>query len=160
MTAGHWLRDWQTFAAVARSMPDVQFTVVASADPGFEPMPNVEIHRRIDDSALAQLYKRADVLFLPLLQATANNSLLEGMASGLAIVATDLEATRAYLPDDAALFVENRSAGFVHAIRTLQQNRTFRYELGRRARARAEELSWARIIPQYEALYAKVAARF
>jgi glycosyltransferase involved in cell wall biosynthesis len=125
----------------------------------FRHLPNVTIHSGIDDSALARLYRSADVLFLPLVQSTANNSLLEGIASGLAGAITDLEAVRAYLPGGEALLVaDNQVDAFVAALRRLRQDVELRHELGRRARARAEALAWPRLIRRYEEFYASVAA--
>jgi len=157
ITVGHWLRDWETFAAVAGAMPDVQFDVVANRDLPIKGLPNVKVHRAVDDLELVSLYRAADILFLPLLQSTANNALLEGMASGLAVVATDLEAVRAYVPDGDGLLLPERADDFVDAIRTLQRNPTLREELRRKARARSEALAWPRLVPCYEALYSKVA---
>ena len=106
----------------------------------------------------SDLYRGADILFLPLLQSTANNALLEGLASGLAVVATDLEAVRAYVPNGEALLSENRSDSFVHAIQGLQRDPGLRQQMKRKARARAEQLAWPRLVRRYEALYSRVAA--
>jgi glycosyltransferase involved in cell wall biosynthesis len=157
ITVGHWLRDWETFASVAVAMPDVRFDVVANRDLGLQDLPNVQVHRGLDDLELANLYRAADILFLPLLQSTANNALLEGMASGLAVVATDLEAVRAYIPSEDSILVPRGTEDFIRAIRALQENRVLHDELQQKARLRAEALSWPRIVPVYEALYSKIA---
>ena len=162
ITAGHWLRDWHVFESVASALAGddgIAFDVVTNRKVDFRHLPNVTIHSGIDDSALASLYRSADVLFLPLVQSTANNSLLEGIASGLAGAITDLEAVRAYLPDGEALLVaDNQVDAFVAALRRLRQDVELRHELGRRARARAEALAWPRLIRRYEEFYAGVAA--
>lgn len=157
ITVGHWLRDWQIFDTVARAMPDIQFDVVAGREPVAATLPNVHVRRSVDDFELADLYRRADILFLPLLQSTANNALLEGLASGLAVVSTDLEAVRAYVPNGEALLLEGRAENYVHAIRMLQQNPSLRREMSRKARMRAEDLAWPRLARCYEALYSKLA---
>jgi glycosyltransferase involved in cell wall biosynthesis len=157
ITVGHWLRDWQTFAAVAGALPDVQFDVVTNGELAIRDLPNVVVHRSVDDLELANLYRAADIVFLPLLQSTANNALLEGMATGLAVVATDLESVRAYIPGSDALLVPGRAEDFIGAIRALQDNPALREELRRKARRRSLELSWPRVVPLYEALYSKVA---
>jgi glycosyltransferase involved in cell wall biosynthesis len=162
ITAGHWLRDWRVFEGVARALAGdegISFDVVTDRKVDFGHLPNVTMHSGIDDSALASLYRSVDVLFLPLVQSTANNTLLEGIASGLAGVITDLEAVRAYLPDGEALLIaDNPVDGFVAALRRLRQDVELRHELGRRARARAEELAWPRLIRSYEDFYTSVAA--
>ena len=159
LTVGHWLRDWETFSIVAGALPDVQFDVVVNRDLGIRDLPNVQIYRAIDDLELVNLYRNADVLFLPLLQSTANNALLEGMASGLAVVTTDLEAVRAYLPERDGLLVSGKADEFMQAIRALRESPALRKELGLKARVRAEALAWSQIAGCYETLYAKVMGR-
>jgi glycosyltransferase involved in cell wall biosynthesis len=158
ITVGHWLRDWKTFGYVAGEMPEIQFDVVSSRDCGAEGLANVRMHRGLDDHTLAALYREADILFLPLLDSTANNALLEGLASGLAIVASDLESTRAYAPNGAAILVGNRPEDFVRAIGRLKADPALLQQMKGKARARAEELSWPRLARSYEALYSRLAA--
>ena len=159
ITVGHWLRDWKMFGYVARQMPEVRFDVVSSRDCGAENLANVHMHRGLDDVALAELYREADILFLPLLDSTANNALLEGMASGLAIVASDLVATRAYVPNGTALLLQNRPEEFVGAIRRLSTDTALLRQLKVSARTRAEELAWPQVARCYEALYSRLAVR-
>jgi len=159
ITTGHWLRDWDIFRKVAHRMNDVTFIAVTSSTIRFDELPNVEVYSGISDAALADLYRSADILFLPLIGSTANNALLEGIASGLPVVATDLEAVRAYLPNGAAILVAgNRADSFVDALRQLQQDVELRREKGRQARARAEALDWTRAVRPYEKLYADLMA--
>jgi glycosyltransferase involved in cell wall biosynthesis len=157
ITAGHWLRDWDVFNGVARAMGQVMFDVVTNRPIVFDGLPNVTIHSGVADDVLADLYRSADVLFLPLLQSTANNALLEGIASGLPVVATDLAGVRTYLPGSEAILVfGNGTEGFVDALRRLQQDVDLRHYMGRRARARAEELAWSHLVRRYSLLYSSL----
>ena len=160
ITVGHWLREWNVLRQIARTLPDMSFDVVTDRETDLGGLANVCIHRSIDDAALADLYRSADALLLPLIDSTANNALLEGIASGLPVVATDLPAVRAYLPNGCGFFVQtNAVGGFVAALRSLQREISLREEVGRRARARAEQLAWPRLAREYEALYRRVLAR-
>jgi len=143
---------------IARALPEVRFDVVTGVDTRLSGFDNVHTHRGIDDGALAELYRNADVLLLPLSDSTANNALLEGMASGLPVVATDLPALRAYLPKGGVLVPDNAVEGFIAALQMLRQDIPARRAMGRSSRARAEELAWPRVVREYEALYAKVVA--
>jgi glycosyltransferase involved in cell wall biosynthesis len=159
ITVGHWLRDWNILRQIAEAIPEVRFDVVTAAETGLGGLDNVYTHRGIDDRALAELYRTADALLLPLVDSTANNALLEGMASGLPVVATDLPAVRAYLPNGGGLLVPNNSTdGFIGALQSLRQDIPLRHEMGRSARTRAEELAWSRLVPEYEALYTRALA--
>jgi glycosyltransferase involved in cell wall biosynthesis len=157
ITAGHWLRDWDVFRGVARAIGRVMFDVVTNRPIALDGLPNVTIYSGVDDDSLAELYRSADILFLPLLQSTANNALLEGIASGLPVVATDLEGVRAYLPGpEAILVVGNGIEGFVDALQRLQQDVDLRHDMGRRARVRAEELAWSHLVRHYSLLYSRL----
>ena len=156
ITVGHWLRDWNILGQIASALPEVRFDVVTGADTGLGRFDNVHTHRGVPDEDLAELYRNADVLLLPLTDSTANNALLEGMASGLPVVATDLPALRAYLPEGGVLVPDNSVEGFIEALQLLRQDIPARRAMGRSARARAEKLAWPRVVREYEALYAKV----
>lgn len=159
ITTGLHLRDWDTFKKVALAMPDVTFIVVTSSQVKFEGIPNLKLYSGVSDTALADLYRSADILFLPLLDTTANNTLLEGIATGLPVVATDHQSVRAYLPNDEGILIAgNRVEGFVAAIDRLQKDPELRRKMGRASRARAEELSWPNIIKQYDAIYTRLHA--
>jgi len=160
LTVGHWLREWNVLRQIANALPDMTFDVVpAGRQIDFGGLANVHLHHSIDDASLAEVYRRADVLLLPLIDATANNALLEGMASGLPVVVTDLPAIRTYL-SSGGVFVPNNSVdGFIAALQSLKRDTGLRHALGRTVRARAEQLAWPRLVPEYEALYRKVLAR-
>jgi glycosyltransferase involved in cell wall biosynthesis len=161
ITAGHWLRDWEIFEGVAKALAEVEavrFDVVSGGRPELARLPNVTLHNGLGDQELAGLYRSADVLFLPLVDATANNCFLEGLSSGLAAVTTDLEATRAYLPNGAGLLVENRVDAFVGALTDLAHDVPLRRRLAGAARARSRELAWRRLVRDYQDLYRELAA--
>jgi glycosyltransferase involved in cell wall biosynthesis len=160
ITAGHWLRDWSILRAVAERLPEVEFHLVTPRETRTEHLANVVQHRGVDDDTLAALYRAADLLFLPLLDSTANNSLLEGLASGLPVVSTDLESVRGYLGGGEAILtprgeVDAAAAAVVRLLGDPQQ----RAKMGAAARARAEELSWSAVAAQHQALYLTLAER-
>lgn len=158
ITTGSWQRDWSIVEAVASMLRDhdIVFDVVSGAASSFEGLPNVRVHRGISDDALRALYQAAHVLLLPLTDAAANNALLEGMASGLAIVATDLPAVREYAPTSAAVTVPHHAEAFTAEILRLRDDQPTRARLAANARARALELSWDNVARAYEALYRRL----
>ena len=160
LTVGHWLRDWAVFEAVARMTPDVEFEAICGRPIRGETLPNVRRRTGLDDAALAQAYRDADILFMPLLDATANNGLLEGAASGLPSVATDLSAVRAYLPDGAVLTAPPKRPDLMaSAIARLAGDRELRARMGEEARRRAETLAWPIIAKRHLQLYETLARR-
>lgn len=161
VTVGHWLRDVATIRTVIATLgpqSGVHFDVVGGGEIEVSARANVTLHRAIDDAALAALYRSADVLFLPLTDATANNALLEGMASGLAVLTSDLPSVRAYLPAEDGMLLDDGADGFIDALRRLCRDADLRHMLGRRARRRAEMLAWPRLIGDYDAFYGELLA--
>jgi glycosyltransferase involved in cell wall biosynthesis len=168
ITVGHWMRDFDTVREVASRFadrPDVEFLIVTSrrtgpATTGLEDLPGVRLFRdHLDDAALRALYQDSHALFLPLRGSTANNAILEAIACGLPVVTTALTSSRAYLPGDEAILVEDNDPDeFAAAIDRLRGDPAARDAMGRAARRRAEELDWQRITPQFEAVYSELAA--
>jgi glycosyltransferase involved in cell wall biosynthesis len=143
---------------------NIEFHVVISKRTGpgltgLEDLTNVTLYRdHLDDAEFLEQYQQSDILFLPLLQCTANNALLEGIACGLPVVSTCLPSMKAYLPGKEAILIkDNDPKQFVDAILHLVRNPTDRRNMARAARKRAEELNWRNIAPQYEAIYSKLA---
>lgn len=161
LTVGNMLRDFQRLADVIRHVfaqktDRVKFTVLASKA-------NIESLRLlvgenawqivdglwgIDDQALLNLYRNSDLMFLPLLAATANNALLEAMATGLPMLVSDLPACRAYAGDSALYFDSTVSAAsLAESIHSTTPGSDHLRELGIAARGRAvRNLSWESIL--------------
>lgn len=161
LTVGNMLRDFRRLAAVIRHTFEqkhsgVKFTVLASKA-------NIQNLRElvgesawrvvdglwgIDDQALLNLYRNSDLMFLPLLAATANNALLEAMATGLPMLVSDLPACRAYAGDSALYFDSTEcAASLAERIHATTPGSDHLRELGISARERAERnLSWESIL--------------
>lgn len=160
LTVGHWLRDWAAIDAVIerlRGQKDVEFHFVGRKDPPAHGPANVFHHHNVTDAGLRSLYQQADILFLPLIDSTANNSLLEGIACGLPVVSTKMSSVEEYLPGNEGILVEKyRHDDLAAAILSLRDDEDTRRSMSQQARRRAEELSWRRVAPQFEALYASL----
>jgi glycosyltransferase involved in cell wall biosynthesis len=167
MTVGYWLRDFKAVRQVAERLApykEIEFHVVVSklTGPrltGLEDLANVTLYRdHVDDARLLEQYQQSDILFLPLVQSTANNSLLEGIACGLPVVSTCLPSVKVYLPGKEAILIkDNDPRQLADAILHLVRNPGVRQKMGREARKRAEELDWRKIAPRFEAIYSKLA---
>lgn len=163
---GTHLRDFQILAHVIAGAimthSTVCFDLVIPADMrppellelGGRCPERIMFHDRVSSSLLLRLYQRAQVALLPLKDATANNSLMEALACGLPVIATDVGGTRDYLSEDCGVLVppEGRELYVKHLMEMIQDAHA-RARLGKAARARAEQFSWERVARQMTQVY-------
>jgi glycosyltransferase involved in cell wall biosynthesis len=123
----------------------------------FNKLPNVTLMTGISDERLLQLYQQADLLVLPLIDGTANNSILEAMACGLPVVSTDLPCTRDYIDDSSAMLVPKGDVrAVVEAIEVLKKDPNKRKGFAKVIRNRAMDLSWEKTARNMEKVYQAV----
>lgn len=163
---GTHLRDFKTLAEVARQLNAnrVAFSLkVVTASENhhfFRGIDNLELYFRIPDVQLLNLYREAHILIMPLLDCTANNSLLEGMACGLPIVCTDLPGARDYAGSECTIFTapEDPSA-IAAAVVRLQADKNLRQKMALASRLCALEFSWEKVACKTREVYRRLAGR-
>lgn len=163
LCVGSHRRDFETLGAViermGRSAPDVRFVlVVGSSGESFRGHRNVEVRDRVPEPELIRLYQEAAVVLQPMDESTANNSILEGLACGVPVVATDVGGVRAYVDEQCAVLTPPSDAqkmvdGILGIIRDPARGAAMR----RAARARALEFSWPNIASRLTELYRRLA---
>ena len=157
LTVGSWLRDYKTLFAVAELLlpyPEIEFHIVSSGIVLPSNLGNVYVYDRINDKRLLKMYQDFNVLFLPLVNATANNVLLEAIACGLPVVSTDISSVRAYLSGREAILVPgNDPRIFANKLLLLSRRPECQSQMSTCARARAMELSWPNIAVKYQSIY-------
>lgn len=167
LTVGWWLRDWDILDAVherlfRRHGAGVDLTVVTRHSTSRPWHPAVHVAEAVSEPELIALYRRAAVLLLPLTDATANNALLEALACGTPVVATDAGGTSYYTgTTDAALLVPpSDPAAATEAVETLLAEHGTTAHTRRRAaaRARAEDFAWPLAAQQLRAVHQQLGA--
>ncbi len=163
LLVGHWLRDieaaFAAYDALRASDLRVDLTVVSprSIKTGGRP---IRLLSKLSDEELVEQYWRADIVFLPLIDATANNAVLEAMACGRSIVTTAVGGVAEAVGDGAAILARPGDvAALVAAVRALAENPGRRADMGRAGRRRAEELDWSVIGARHDEVYRAVMAR-
>ena len=150
--------------SVARARSDVELAVVGDGPdaPGISALvaelglDNVQLVGPRHGAALREWYAWADALVLTSEQEGMPLVLLEAMAAGLPIVATDVPGVRATL-GDAGLIVPPEPAAIAAAIDRLAARPELRSELARKARERGAAFQWDRVVEAMEGLYQGVA---
>lgn len=102
IAVGNWLRDYEIFLEVARSFRDDLDVIFVAVSRGLELSLNKDdtniilLNSGISDRALHWLYRKCELMFLPLKGGAANNAILEAVAANTKIITSDLLSTRFY----------------------------------------------------------------
>jgi len=161
---GKHRRDFVTLGGVIEKMgrvaPEVRFVLVTSPDAGL-PLAghgNVTLEQRVEEPALIELYRDATVLIQPMEESTANNSILEALACGLPVVATDVGGVRDYVGNGQAAILTRPGSidDMVEAIMELMSDPGTRSNMAKGARRQAERFSWPHVASQMSAIYESV----
>ncbi len=163
---GQWLRDFALLHDTIRELhgkrTDFRLDCVVSAstrhlDPilRLSRYDNVFWHSDLSAERLRELYWNASVLFQPLIDATANNAVVEAMSCGLPVVATGVGGLDQYIQQNTGCLCKPGD-GSDHAkglIRYLEDRDTAVLD-GKRAREFAlEQLTWPKIASQLSDLF-------
>ena len=168
LTLGNWRRDFKLWQAVAnnflkRGRPET-FCLVTNPENrkqcGLKKTANTIFMNGISDLELRELYNRSKALFLPLLDAVANNALLEGLSMGKQILVSDLPASRFYGADHVSYLEKGATIEKAsNALRQLlDQSSPQASRLGIRKYAESS-FSWTHIAKTYQEEYSSLLSR-
>jgi hypothetical protein len=122
----------------------------------------VHFHGRLGREQLAGLYAGADVLCAPALEAeTFAVTLLQGMTSGLAIVASDIAGYRELIVDgrEGVLVPPHQPRALARELRALAHDGQRRQTLAAAGLQTARRYSWETVGAELEAVYGQVVRR-
>jgi glycosyltransferase involved in cell wall biosynthesis len=155
LVSGQFGRDFelltQVFPLVRARYPDCRLEIVGAHHARLEPvvrtlavMPGVKLHEFCPDAALLEHYRAATLMLLPLRLGGANNALVEALACGVPVIATDLGGVRDYGGGSVFPVVPPGSAiAMADEISALIADRSRRRAIAVASRAFAEQqLSW------------------
>ncbi|MFA6918789.1 MAG: glycosyltransferase family 4 protein [Patescibacteria group bacterium] len=114
----------------------------------------VDFHGSVSHDKLPELYRSADVFVLPSLNEGMSNSLLEAMASGLAIIATDTGGTGELVDDQNGIIVAQNSAAEIYdALETIYNDKDLLNQMKISSREKVAVFSWAKVGERYKSIY-------
>lgn len=109
-------------------------------------------------SDLPDIYRDADVFVLPSHFEGMSNSLLEAMASGLAVVVTDTGGTKELFSDNGRIVPAGDPDGIAKAVIALGRDRALLAACSARSREKALDFSWGRVAEKYLSVYERAVA--
>lgn len=115
---------------------------------------NVHLRGRASRDEVLHYYATSDVMILPSLYEAQPLVLLEAMAVGIPIIATDVIGNREVIKD-AGLMIEPSPEGIAHGLELFINNRNVIKHKTESAHEKALNLRWSTLIHEYEQLYDK-----
>lgn len=157
---GQHLRDFEALNyAIPRlkeQIPSVKINAVLRHDFAHKIVSNdaVTVFSGIGDTDLRRMYQEATLLFLPLKDGTACNSILEAMACGLPIISTDVGGNNGYVKAKSGVLVplDDYKALIDEAVSLLKDNDK-QIEMSNYARKLALEFEWEKVALEIENFY-------
>jgi glycosyltransferase involved in cell wall biosynthesis len=159
------MRDWEASHRIidecsARELP-VQFDAVLprSLWPVFIGCANTRLQTGLPEEELIRLYQNADALLVPVVDATANNTVLESLACGTPVISNSVGGIPDYVDETCGwLFGKGEVSGIVNLIDQLCNKPEIAYSMRESARRKSLEFSWDRIAKQMVTIYKAVAS--
>jgi glycosyltransferase involved in cell wall biosynthesis len=118
---------------------------------------NIRLHASLPEEQLIRLYQQADALLVPVLDATANNSVLESLACGTPAISNSVGGIPDYVDDTCGwLFEKGDVSGPVKLVKELCDNPEVAWSRRESARRKALEFSWDRVVERLSTVYEAV----
>jgi glycosyltransferase involved in cell wall biosynthesis len=165
ITVGSHLRDFETFKEAIQIVwdtnPEVRFIAVGTRHDknSLEEIRDDRIQylEGISDEALREAYQTSQIAAFPFKEATANNAILEAMACGLPIVATDVGGTREYVDETIGILCPpNDPKAFAAGILQLVADSSSRLKKSKACRKYALKHHYCLVATQMQTLYSKI----
>ncbi|HWM43446.1 MAG TPA: glycosyltransferase family 1 protein [Burkholderiales bacterium] len=153
----------EAYEAMRRIRPDAKLVLVGDGplvnDLRKKNVGTIIAGRKVNGE-LSKHYASGDVFLFPSMTETWGNVTLEAMASGLGIVAYDYAAAREVLRhgESALLAPFGDSAAFIAHAERLAGGAALARSLGKEARKAAENLTWERIVADFEGVLLDLAS--
>jgi glycosyltransferase involved in cell wall biosynthesis len=163
LTVGYHLRDFEALRRIMeecyiRGLP-TQFDLVLPRKHWlfFTGCPNASFQTGVGEPELIRFYQAADALLLPVMDATANNAVLESLASGTPVITNAVGGMTDYVNEQCGwLFNPGDAAGVVELIAAICRHREIAESRRAAARRQALEFDWLNVANQMREVYAAV----
>jgi glycosyltransferase involved in cell wall biosynthesis len=160
---GQHLRDFDTFnksiEVVIKKFANVRIDVILHKAYIKNIIPNaaIRVHSGLNDIELRSMYQEATLLFLPLHDVTACNSILEALSCGLPIITSDVGSNSEYLKGTENILVPRQDTeGCISAISEVLNDEDRRLKIGLSSRAKALEYDWGNITKEISSFYKQI----
>jgi glycosyltransferase involved in cell wall biosynthesis len=119
-------------------------------------LPNVHLHGKKIGKELLEFYKSADIFVLPSLKEGLSNSMLEALAAGLPVVASNLPEIRDVLGESGVLIQEPTPTNYARTLDVLLSDKQAIQNLSILSIQKARCYEWKDVLDATEDLYKEV----
>ena len=147
-------RDWQLVLAGSEGYGAPEILAKIANSPGYE---RVRVLGYVSSAALAAWYRRAAIFAFPSLDEGFGMPVLEAMAAGTPVLASNRSAIPEVAGDAAWLVNPEDTEELTSALVGLTRNPDQRAELARRGLTRASQFTWADAIEKTWRIYCELA---
>jgi len=117
---------------------------------------NIILHGKKSGCELIEMYKSADIFVLPSIKEGLSLSMLEALAAGLPVVASDSPEIREILAQCGVLIQEPTATNYANALDTLISNKSEIQRLSTLSVQKARSYSWENVLDSIEDIYKEV----
>jgi glycosyltransferase involved in cell wall biosynthesis len=117
---------------------------------------NVKLHGKKTGQALIELYRAANIFVLPSLKEGISLSMLEALAAGLPVVASDAPELRPILGECGVLVQNPTATNYAKALDAVLSDKDTLQRLGALAVQKARAYSWANVLDAIEDVYKRI----
>ncbi len=117
---------------------------------------NVQLHGQKTSKELIEFYQSADIFVLPSLKEGVSNSMLEALAAGLPVVASDSPEIRQILGECGVLIQDPTATNYARALDALLSNKQAMQDLSILSVQKAHSYTWKNVLDATEDLYKEV----
>jgi glycosyltransferase involved in cell wall biosynthesis len=151
-------RDHEFAADVMKALPAglVELSVCTHRDyhSVYRNVPGVKILPFLSDAELLEVYQRAELLFMPFLDCTTNDALMEAMACGTPVMTNRVGGIPEYVASHCNIIMDGKIvSAWADRLVELARSRHQLWAMREPVRRWAEKFSWKLAAAHYQALY-------
>ena len=158
---GTHLRDFETLKRVISKVncinSSIKFSIITDRASlgGYNELKNTRILEKVCENELLALYRESDVVLLPIIDCTANNTLLEAMACGVPVITNDVGGVRDYINNQCVILIKPGNVDLMAAqLVELLGNDNLREDMSHKARENSLQFDWKIIAGRMKEIYA------